>query len=291
MPELPRKLARWLERGESLPHLRPAIAELLELAKDAGADIDMLLPPLSCDPALVAFILRQANSPAIGLSGKVTTVQLATSLLGVEELKRIVLSRFLSSASEHGPLSRALMRRGFWRHSVACANAAWAIASAVAPYEKEECYLAGLLHDVGWLVLGACFPDELERILSLADEGVERRDLELRMLGVRHADAGAELARRWRFPVMITDVIEFHHAPAHAKRHPVICDVACLAEAFAVRLGHGFDTHEEEPDPFATFSYRRLSENIGQHRMPSREDLTEAAEAAIQDLSRTPAGV
>jgi len=291
LPDLPKKLARWLENGEALPHLRPVIAELLDLTKDPSATLDVLMPSLSCDPALVGHLLRQANSPVMGLSGKVTTLQLAMSLLGVDEMKRIVLSCFLNSATEHIPLTRALMRRGYWKHSVACANASWAIATVVAPYEKEECYLAGLLHDVGWLVLGACFPDELDQLLGLPGEGLEIMGLEFRMLGARHTEAGAELCRRWRFPAMITEAVEQHHTPAQARRHTVITDVVNISEAFANNMEYGFDVYEQERDPFASFSFRRLGKTIPAHKMPSAQDFSEIAEAAIKDVIRTPANV
>ena len=291
MPELPKKLARWLENGETLPHLRPVIAELLDLTKDPAATIDMLMPAVSCDPALAAYLLRHANSSLLGLSGKVTTLQLATSLLGVEELKRMVLSCFLNSATEHIPLTRTLMRRGFWKHSVACANTSWALANVLTPSEKEECYASGLLHDVGWLVLGACFPDELEQLLSLPGEGLEIMGLEFRMLGARHTEAGAELCRRWRFPPMITEAVELHHASAQKCRYTTLVDVVSLAEAFANKMGYGFDVYEEKTDPFATFAFRRLGKTVQAHRMPSQEQLSEIAEAAIKDVSRTPANV
>lgn len=202
------RLAVAMERGEvELPVLPEMAAEVLALCADERCDARRLADSVRRDPALVANILRVANSPACGAAVAIKSLPQAVSRLGIGQVRGIALA----VACRH----RVFAARGFetevralFRHSFAAALWAQEIARA-RRWNVEEAFLAGLLHDVGR-------PAVLQAAVTL-EPGARTGPLRAQALALadeHHATVGEALALRWRLPTALADVIAGHHGDA-----------------------------------------------------------------------------
>ena len=206
---------RLLARVDSLPTL-PAIAtRILELTLNEGVSSTELGKLLSQDPALTAKILKVVNSASFGLRFPVSSTGYAITVLGLQRIRTLILSlsifETLSRVDEGGPLDKTV----FWRHSVASASGAKALAVASGRSNPEEAYVAGLIHDIGMLLLDTLASDLYVRILEEGKQkgGDSFLELERLHLGTTHLEIGAELARQWNLPHALCAAIRYHQEP------------------------------------------------------------------------------
>ncbi|EGV30485.1 putative signal transduction protein [Thiorhodococcus drewsii AZ1] len=221
LDSLVRKTGRLL----AIPRVVGEILRLLNDTNSRQADIAALLAQ---DPALVAIVLRLANSPAFAPARTVDSVDRAIMLLGRDHLRRLVVAGAVTQASERLPMQNLLPLEVFWRHSSYCAVIARLLAERQSPDLVGTVFLGGLLHDLGQLVLFSQVPEEahaaflrsLEHPDALSPEAAEREEL-----GFDHAQLGAALAERWGLPDVLCACLGYHHAPLRAP------------EAFRVPVG------------------------------------------------------
>jgi diguanylate cyclase (GGDEF)-like protein len=209
-----------LARIADNPHLPtpPAVAlRVLEKASEPDCTLADLEGVISLDPALCVQLLRTVNSALYGLPRAVTSIRLALGLLGTSAVRSLVLSLSLP-ALQGGPHDSESLR-SFWKSSVAGAIVARELAVRLGWPAPEDCLIAGLLRDLGSLLLPRVFPDSA-RLLS-APQGepwLTPCEQEEDIYGVNHAEVGAHLLRRWRLPAEITDAVRHHHNPGNAPR-------------------------------------------------------------------------
>lgn len=197
---------------DDLPSLPAVVMELLGSIDQEDIDIAVLARKVSNDPALTAKTLRLANSSAFGLQVKASTIQQAMTFLGFQATRNLVLAVALTGCFPAGRC-RGFNNKAFWRHSIATATCARALARRVR-FNPDYAFTAGLLHDIGRLVLVSRFPERYQAVLSLRDEhDGELIDAERALLGVDHVDAGVALAEHWNFSDTMRQAIACHHAP------------------------------------------------------------------------------
>ncbi len=215
-----------LARVEEMPSLSRVVTEFLALARRdiySARDFEAVL---SKDQALVARLLKVANSGLFGRTGSVRTIPEAVVLIGLEHLKKIVYA-----VSTSGHIRRSLVHygyhpeHGFWTHGLAVAQAAAVVAesSPACPLRGEEAYVAGLLHDVGKLVI-----DEFLEIP--ADERVTL-DHERDAVGLCHAELAEFILHQWNLPSSITGAVRHHHDFGDAGEHAAGAAALHLGEA------------------------------------------------------------
>ncbi len=202
---------------QTLPAMPKIAQEILSinLATDAGDEL--LLKLIMKDPAISARIIGLANSPLFHTSRKVLTISDASTVLGIKRIKMISLSFAMASSMTCKPPG-LLDVTGLWQHSMAV-TLAMEVLSRAMPVDRrppdDELYLAGLLHDIGFLVL-----DYVDRELSdrfytrLAAEGGQMltAEIEAQMLEMNHCELGALLAEYWNLTTNIVAVIRYHHS-------------------------------------------------------------------------------
>ncbi|MFA5825538.1 MAG: HDOD domain-containing protein [Gallionellaceae bacterium] len=232
---------------QALPAL-PKIAQQIlsiKLATDKGDE--MLLKLIGKDPAISARIIGLANSPLFGTSRKIMAVSDAASVLGIKRIKMVALSFAMMSSVTRKPAG-LLDVTHLWQHSMAVALAMDALSKAM-PKEMrppdEEIYLAGLLHDIGFLVLEYIDPALSNRFHArLAAEGVSRyTELEAEMLEANHSELGARLAEHWNLAQSIVAVLRYHHSSdvaPDAVGQPLIAMINLTGRLFPV---FGADEH------------------------------------------------
>jgi len=235
-----------------LPALPAAVIELLDMLCRDGVETRQVAATLSLDPVLAAKTLRLANSSFYGLPRRVSSVTEAVGVLGLGTVKTLVLTAAVA-ARFSPPRCEGFDLQAFWRHSVAAAVFARLAAKqrelARCEIDAEEAFTAGLLHDIGRLVLANASPANYERVLSCGQgDSVTLSQRELEGLGIDHATVGARLAEKWRLPVNIVDAVAHHHDVSALSRLPV--EVRTSTEglryvvAMADRLAHAFERGE-----------------------------------------------
>ena len=195
-----------------LPVLPAAVLELLDMLGSEDIETSMLVSKIALDPALTAKTLRLANSSFYGIPRHVNSVTDATTVLGLRTVRAVVTAAAMSGSFQP-PVCEGFDFQAFWRHAVGVAAGAKLVASA-AGVEAEAAFTAGLLHDIGRLVLASAFAPHFERTLVYAAEcGVDACAAEHTLLGTDHAAVGAIVTEHWRFPACIVEAIGRHHAP------------------------------------------------------------------------------
>jgi putative nucleotidyltransferase with HDIG domain len=226
-----------------LPALPSVVIDLIAAFGRDDIDVTTLADKMSMDQGMAAKILRIANSSFYGLAGKVKTVRQAVLVLGFDNARALAVA---SQVIDHfGGAHRARVAE-FWRHSIATAVCARSLARH-AGLDHDAAFIAGLLHDIGRLVLAVGFPDEYARVLDAcaADEATLGA-AELRILGVDHERVGQMLAEAWKFPPVIRRAIGNHHGPAGADLAD-IPGVVHAANAVVLALDLDGATHAAVP--------------------------------------------
>jgi putative nucleotidyltransferase with HDIG domain len=193
----------------ALPALSPVACDALACI-DHGDTNDALTRILVQDPGLTSRLLKLANSSFYGLSGRVGSVREALMVLGLATVRNMVLA---CAVMEKLPGDRCdvIDGQGLWQHALGTGVAARLLARQ-AGLEPELAFTAGLLHDMGKLVLALYFPEPYRAVLRhQAAEGCLIQEAEQAVLGLDHADVGACVARRWRLPATLADAIAWHH--------------------------------------------------------------------------------
>jgi putative nucleotidyltransferase with HDIG domain len=195
-----------------LPSLPAVVMELLSSIEQDDVDISVLAKKVSYDQALTAKTLRLANSSTYGLQVKVTTIQQAITFLGFQTTRNLITAAAITGCFPSGRCV-GFHDKAFWRHSIATAACARALARRMR-FNQDIAFTAGLLHDIGRLVLVTGHPDAYAQVVAWhAQHGGDWQDAEQAVLGIDHIDAGVALADHWNFSSTMRQAIAYHHAP------------------------------------------------------------------------------
>jgi len=224
-------LVKRIRECPSLPSLPAVAMRVLELAAQAQVDIAEIAAVISKDPALSGKILRTVNSSFYGRSQSVTTLTHALVILGLSAVKTLVLGFSLVSNLRGAP-TRGFNHQAYWRRSVHAATAARIIAArAKLDQQQEECFVIGLLMDIGMLVLDQVAGERYGDVYGGVSTHNDLPGLEESALGMTHADAAAALAEEWKLPPALAVPMARHHAPDDAGEEGLkaLARVAMLA--------------------------------------------------------------
>lgn len=190
---------------------------------------------ISQDPALTSSLLKVANSPLFGLRREIDTVSRAVTILGGKQVRDLALATSAVDAFESIPNELVSMDQ-FWYHSLCCALAAQELADRGNLKNVESVFIAGLLHDIGHLVIYNQVPELAVKSTMLSLIGVEGSGLcqaEHEVLGFDHAQLGGALVKSWGLPESLQACITFHHNPMLAENHNIEVALIHLANHIA----------------------------------------------------------
>jgi len=213
------------ERSLRFPH---AALRLVRLAHDPRAKAQEIGRLIERDPALAARVLKLANSPLFPYEGQIADLHRAISMIGTKEITELALTA--ACVTDFSAVESELLRRGdFWWHSFACALLAQDLARAFGQ-SSEEAFAAGLLHDVGQMLLFARRPHLMVQVLhdSLSDD-VPLPELERQRLGFNHADLGGALLQAWKLPERVSEAVALHHHPSADLQKKPLAHIVQLA--------------------------------------------------------------
>jgi putative nucleotidyltransferase with HDIG domain len=210
----------------SPPNVCMRLFELIHMPNTGAADIAKVV---AVDPNLTARLLRIANSSFYSFSRKIDTVSRAVTVIGTTELYQLVLS--ISAVKTFAGIPNELVKmETFWRHSVYTGLLARTLAMRANVLHPERLFVAGLMHDLGSLVLYHQRPDAMRDIMLIADGDEEvLYQSELEHFEFTHASVAAYMMEQWQLPEALIDAIRWHHQPEMAQQARVEAHILYLA--------------------------------------------------------------
>ncbi len=234
------RLAALVRRVRDLPALPDTVVRVMHLADDPKAGIGDIAKALVSDQALAARVLKLANSAFYGASRRIATVSEAVVILGLRTTRNLVMASGCQEILESEVAGYGLPRGALLRHSLACAAAAQALAKRSKYRGTEEAFVAGLLHDLGKVVMNLYLGDQFLQVLMLAAAGgITYAEAEQAVFSFDHAEAGACLLERWNLPPSLVAAVRYHHAPLDAPGDSPLPSVVHVADAVCLTLGIG----------------------------------------------------
>ncbi|MEI7843008.1 MAG: HDOD domain-containing protein [Gallionellaceae bacterium] len=206
-----------LRNLHTLPAMPVIAQKILVLNLESTEGETSMLKLIEKDPTIAAKIIGLANTPLFGASKRVASLTDAAMLLGLTRVKSVTLSIAVMSSLVKKPAGK-LDVQGLWLHSLAIALAVRAIARAMPRHTRpldDEIFLAGLLHDIGYMALNQLnqdLSDELHTRFA-AETGRPSSEIEAELMDITHGELGGELARLWDLPDAIVAVLRYHHDP------------------------------------------------------------------------------
>lgn len=196
---------------QGIPALPTNVNKLIRLTLDEKVSTRAIADLISRDPALSAKLLKTVNSPFYGFPRRISTVTQATVILGISSVRSIAMSLSVLEFFQNRNRLKSYLPK-FMEHSLSSGVAAFHLAQQAKYPLPEEAFMAGLLHDIGSLVLFECCPDVYPEVLQIAEgEQVSLTDAEVSLLGIHHARAGELVCRGWGFPRSLETAIRNHH--------------------------------------------------------------------------------
>lgn len=192
---------------------------------------------LSKDQALAARILKVANSAFYNSPRSISRISDAIGFMGFNAVRSLVITSTVYDLFKRFGLTEKLL----WEHSLACASAAKRVARAIRFSKVEEAFLAGLMHDIGKIILNIKLPDQMMEIVqeTYNNPGSTFYELELKQFGFTHAQVGKLVAKKWNFAEEIEEAIGNHHRPEKSAIMPALSHITSLANAFCNKLEIG----------------------------------------------------
>jgi len=207
------RIDQTIRKAEELLALPLAVERVIALCSRPETSAADLVTPIGADAALATSIIRQANSVAIGGTHRVRDLQNAVARLGVRATGNVALAQtvFTMFAPQTGT-QRGFDRTQYWLHSLGAACCARAVAAHWKQANPEEAFLAGLLHDIGKMVLDEYLQEEYSQVtIGAKQNGVSLRIAESDHFGVSHSFVGGRIAQQWQLPESLYTAIADHH--------------------------------------------------------------------------------
>ncbi|MBU0639183.1 MAG: HDOD domain-containing protein [Planctomycetes bacterium] len=229
-----------LERVATLPRLPDASVRLVEVLNNPNSTIVEIVDTIRYDQAITAEVLRLCNSASMGLSRTVTSLDDAVAYLGTAKVLQLVMAAHTRTMLGRAQEGYGLPPGSLWAHSVAVALTGQTFARRLGLSERGVMFTAGLLHDVGKVVLNEYVASEYAEIARLVfSDGLTFLEAEQQVLGFTHPEIGGRIAERWDLPAPITRAIRYHHEPDELASPDSIVDAIHLADAICLLMGVG----------------------------------------------------
>lgn len=252
----PRTIESFLYRMGKLPSLPKVFHELSREVDNPNASLEAIGMIIRRDPALVTRLLRLANSAIYGLPYRIETIEEALHFIGMRAMRELALSTVVINLFKGIPRELADVQL-FWRHCLACASSAALLAQLRREAVPERYFVAGLVHDLGRLIMFVAAPQESTEILRRCRaETALASDIEREMLGFDHADLGAALLENWNMPVALIEMVRCHHRPLRTHALPADAALIHSADFLAHALSWG-DACEYMVPPLADGAWNR----------------------------------
>ncbi len=284
MPIEARELVKGVGKLASLPEVCVRVNEMVDDPRSSAAAIGKVI---SRDTALTAQLLRLANSSFYNFPSNISTISRAIMIIGERELRYLVLALSAVRTFTNIPVELTNMAV-FWRHNVYCAVLARLIANRCHVLHSERLFVAGMLHDIGQLVMMSRVPDLARLALQRASDGHETlHEAEQEVIGCDHAEVGRVLLEQWKLPLVLCETVGCHHNIAAADEARLDAAIVHLATVIASRaeLPADYDGPLPQVDPLA-WELTALDESVLEAIVEEAAPMFAESWAMIQPLVR-----
>ncbi len=256
-----------VERTNAIPTISIVISKILRAVENPATSPAAVSKLVASDPALTARVLKVINAAMYGFVARIASVNQAVVLLGMNLVRALLLGISMFEMMEQAAT-------GLWKHSLGCAIVARMLAEKKGMFDPEEASVAGLLHDIGKVVLSVQYPKEYQHVIVAAhDRAMFLSDVEMEVFNMNHAAAGAYFAHTWRLPKFLIESIRSHHQPALTRSFPAHAATVNMADALVKAYDIGFSGDPFVPAvsaatwelfDFSEFQMRELFSEIGE---------------------------
>lgn len=267
-----------VDNASNLISLPEVALRVNKIANDPESTADDMAAVITQDPALVVRMLKVANSSYYGFSNEVETISRAVSVLGTNKIRDLVLSSSATKAFDGIP-NDLISMQDFWHHSLYCGLLAQILAKKSKKANIESIFVAGLLHDIGQLLMFNQLPEKSHECILLLMEGseeLETFEAERHVFGFDHMQVGSELIKNWKLAPVLQECVEFHHEPQNAKQFPVEVALINIANAVAVMADFDSMSPDDEIPMINALSWELTG--------LSKDDLPEAIKTAQKEI-------
>jgi len=248
--------AKIIASVDKMPSLPTTVGKIIQLAHDIKSSAKDILAVIQLDPVVAAKVLKLINSAYYGMPNRVSLSQ-AVVLLGINTIKNLALSSAIVGQMGQGAVKiKSFDQHRFWEHSLGTAIVAKAIGKTMGtdPATVDEFFVAGLVHDIGKLVMALFLPMYYSKALQYAQEkSLTGSDAEMATIGIDHSEVGSQLAEKWSLNPLLIDSIRYHHRPT--EKVGTLTWVVHVANYFVAAQGYdntgeyGGNTVEEAAFP------------------------------------------
>ena len=205
-------------------HAMPSvIVKALNIMKKPTASMKELGDIVMFDKSLTIKILALVNSAYYGFSQQISSISIALSLLGMVKVKNIIVAVAMK------PMMSNQGDKELWKHSMRVAAGCEYLANLTKVMDSDEAFIAGFVHDVGKIVLHMSNDKIYTKVTNAVNDGVDILDAERKYFDSDHVKTGSLLAKRWQLPILLANIISYHHAPSLSSI-PVPCNLVCLVD-------------------------------------------------------------
>ncbi len=249
-PRVPAPLKRELiisrlEQCPSLPSLDKNAREIVQLLNAGQAYTQEICEIVQRDPSLTARVLRMVNSVYFGLAEPVRSIEEAVFFVGTEQIRHLAMATPIIDDFQTLVGRTPFAWRPFWQHCIAVALLTREIISSLVAATEESDYVAGLVHDVGKIVMAAAFPQHFRLIHARVNEETAHLiEMEEQVLGMNHMELGGLYLQKRNLPAGLVEAAQFHHHPEKAQKEPTIAAAVQIANLIAKKhqLGNSGDS-------------------------------------------------
>jgi putative nucleotidyltransferase with HDIG domain len=242
-----------IDKADQLPAAPGLVSQVLTLTANPDFSMEELVSLVRLDPAITAYVLRMCNSPYFGLRQRVSSLDHALAVLGVNALVDVVLGsgllQIFGKKEQESQAGYLLAKGQLWRHSVSCALIAQQLAAKAAAINHSILFTAALLHDVGKLVLSQFVSKSFYEIASLVHEHhYPMVEAEREVIGIDHAALGGIIVEKWGLGDDVIGAISCHHHPFTVQEPTAIALAVAVANVFANAVEYGMEIAMENCD-------------------------------------------
>jgi putative nucleotidyltransferase with HDIG domain len=241
------KIREHVEQIETTPAIPAVFLPLLKLlnAPPDRVRLEEVVKLVSYDNTIAVQCLRVASSPLFGLAKTPESIRGAVISLGLRRVETILLTCCLGQVFPAKGWS--LDPTEFWRHSLGCAMVCRKFSEKLSGADEEKAYMAGLMHDIGFLVNGLAFPNEFRSTIERAvREQIPLDESERATMGFTHSDSGRALAEKWHLNEDIVEVIAHHHSVDQSERAQPLVALVHLSDLLCRVRGLGYGYYERQ---------------------------------------------
>ncbi len=199
------------------------IVKVLNVMKKPTVSMKELGDLVMYDQSLTIKILALVNSAYYGFSQQISSISIALSLLGMVKVKNIIVAVAMK------PMMTNSGDKELWKHSIRVAAGCEYIAKLTKIMDPDEAFIAGFVHDIGKIVLHMSNPKIYTRINQLVYEGADILETERKFFDSDHVKTGSLLAKRWQLPILLANIVSYHHNP-NLSSIPVPCNLVCTVD-------------------------------------------------------------